>query len=609
MKRLILTFLIAVNLTGALAQVPPDMEIITRALQFTLAPEGMTRYDTVLLQINNRNADTEIQIPYSRGDKVNIGNVWIEDTAGNIIRSTKRNDIKDRSSISSMAMYEDNFEKYFDLKHNVFPYRIYYTTRIQYARSLNIIEIDHSWSKIAIRDAKVIVEVPFQDSIWTQYRNIGEPDIAVLKRYKRYTWQYCYKPPLSWENNNVKSDLKAPCIKVAPLHFKYGEKGSFASWQSFGNWVFRLNQNRDKLTSQECRKIDNMLQNIEDDSEKAKILYRYLQDNTRYINVSIELGGLQTHPASYVCEHKYGDCKALTNYMQSMLKYAGIPSFYTLIDASPRVPEIDINFPSQVFNHAILTLPLNNDTVFLECTAKNIPFGYVGTNIQGRKALLVDKEKSRLIKTPSLQPEEVYCTRKITVNPSASEILLQETQRGYNFELYTYLENEVSGNEVAGIIRNYIFPGKAELQDYVFISNDREEAEISLKASFNAPNIEREYGDNLILPPFPISITNYEAPKARNTGVQIDYPEFHSDTIIYYIPGNKIFTLPDKVTEESSFGTYNQRFELLEENQLVCYKTLLLYAGQYTLEQYNDFYRFISLARANENKHIHINRR
>ena len=78
MKRLILTFLIAVNLTGALAQVPPDMEIITRALQFTLAPEGMTRYDTVLLQINNRNADTEIQIPYSRGDKVNIGNVWIE---------------------------------------------------------------------------------------------------------------------------------------------------------------------------------------------------------------------------------------------------------------------------------------------------------------------------------------------------------------------------------------------------------------------------------------------------------------------------------------------------------------------------------------------------
>ncbi len=133
MKRLILTLLIAINVTGALAQVPPDMEIITRTLHFSLAPEGMTRNDTVLLQINNRNATTEIRIPYSRGDKVNIGNAWIEDITGNIIRTTKRNDIKDRSSISSMAMYEDNFEKYFDLKHNVYPYRVYYTARIQYA--------------------------------------------------------------------------------------------------------------------------------------------------------------------------------------------------------------------------------------------------------------------------------------------------------------------------------------------------------------------------------------------------------------------------------------------------------------------------------------------
>lgn len=584
---------------------PSSSEVINRTSHFMLNSNGMVQADTVMIQINDRHADTEILIPYSKGDKVNVDNVWIEYPAGNIIRKLKKNEIKDRSFISSISLYEDDFVKYFDLKHDQYPYRIYYTSRINYAKSLNIIDIDHSRGKTPVRSATLIVEVPLGDSIRYRYKNAGTLQIDTQERYKKYSWKYGYTPPFSIEIYGLDEDLKAPSIHIVPLHFKYGESGSFASWQSFGNWVFRLNKNKDKLTAQEQQRVDNLLRVAGNKRQKVEILYRYLQDYTRYINVSIKLGGLQTYPASYVCENKYGDCKALTNYLQSMLKYAGIKSYYTLIKAGTKIPDLEVDFPSQAFNHAILTVPLEEDTVFLECTDKNIPFGYMGTFTQGRQALLIDEDESRLIQVPALQPEEVLCSRTINIKPDVQEIHLSEVQRGYRYEFFNYAAKELGKDKVEETIRNHIFSGKAELIDYHLNPANGQSAEISLAARFKIDNIYKEYGKNIILPPFPIGVKNFETPDQRTIGVQLDYPEFYKDTVIYDIAGKQISTIPEKVSIETDFGNYEIYFEL-KGNTLVCCKSFFLYAGKYPFERYDEFFRFIQMVKNNETKNIHI---
>lgn len=565
----------------------------------------MVQIDTVLMQINDRSADTEILIPYSKGDRVNVEKVWIEDQHGNIIRNLKKNEIKDRSYISSISLYEDDFVKYFDLKHDKYPYRIYYISRISYAKSLNIIDIDHARAKTPVRSGILIVEVPQNDSIKYKYKNVESPDISIQNRFRKYIWKYSHTPPSSIESYSWDKDLTSPSIHIVPLNFKYGENGSFESWQTFGNWIFRLNKNKDKLTPEEIKIVDSMLRNIDSKKQKVETLYRYLQDYTRYINVSIKLGGLQTYPASYVCNYKYGDCKALSNYLQSLLKYAGIESYYTLIEAGTKVPELDIDFPSQAFNHVILTVPLEKDTIFLECTNKNIPLGYMGTFTQGRKALLVNENNSCLIDIPSLQPEEILCSRTIRIKPEVQEIHLQEVQRGHKYEFFNYAVKELGKDKVDEIIRSYIFPGKAELVNYQLSPNDRQTPEIDLEARFKSENLYREYGKNIILPPFPTGIKNFENPDERKTGIQIDYPEFYKDTVYYEIPGKQISSLPEGISIDTEFGQYEISFDHID-NTLICYKSFLLYAGKYPLERYEEFFRFIQTMKNSETKNIHI---
>ncbi|MBK6985451.1 MAG: hypothetical protein IPH32_12180 [Bacteroidetes bacterium] len=70
-----------------------------------------------------------------------------------------------------------------------------------------------------------------------------------------------------------------------------------------------------------------------------------------------------------------------------------------LISAGANEEEIDPTFPSMRFNHAINCVPLNNDTVWLECTSQIQSLGFQGSFTGNRKALLVLPNGGALVNT------------------------------------------------------------------------------------------------------------------------------------------------------------------------------------------------------------------
>ena len=566
--------------------------------------------DTLSVKINTRKGETacSFAIPYSKMDKIVIENAYIADIFGKVVRKLKNSEITTQSYIGNSAFYQDTYLKRFELKHNIYPYTINVCYKITYNdffaidnwRAISDIWEYNNIVNQSVKSAKLVVDIPNNYEIKYSCKNIDEPKIENKLDRKFLTWQTAYQKQ-KWENYAPYSALKIPQVMIAPLNFKYGAKGSWQSWESFAEWVNLLNKNTRSLPIAEKQNIDKLLLNTTDTRQKIEILYKYLQKNTRYVNVSLNIGGLKSHTAEYVSLNKYGDCKALSTYMLAMLNYAGIPAHYTLIYSDDNIRDIDFDFPFQVFNHVIVCVPLANDTLFLDCTEKNIPFGYVGAFIQNRPAL-VCSDKPFFAQTSKLTEKDVECLMNAEVNSNSISVKL--TQRGDDYSLFSFIENNLSKTTMEKYMQR-IFSGAFQLENYKVQKSDLPEIFIDLQLKNN--NLQKIYGNDIFINPFARDIfSDLEKPAERKQEFRLDFPLSYSDTIIYNLPQNldiKEFSRTEQ--ENSKFGKYFYNF-VVANNQLIVIKQRTIYSGKYDLEQYADFYAFIEKLNKIEQQDVHL---
>lgn len=579
-------------------------EIIDSDSYYVIKRNKLIEKSSTLIQVNNRlgTQNAQIALFYSKGEKLKIRKAQIEDLNGNIIRELNKREIQDESASLHSTLYSDYFVKHFKLIHNTYPYRVRYEYEHEQSKFVNIADINCAYNKMPLKKATITVETPIDYEIKYSQEYIEEPKIEITDdNTKMYTWQYSYDSNIDTDIQTNYNLMPTPRLTVVPVSFKYGVAGGMDNWIDFGNWIFTLNKGRDILPESEKRKVDQLLDGISENYEKIKILYNYMQDNTRYVNISMNIGGLQTYPAEYVCINRYGDCKALTNYMQSLLKYKGIESYYTLINANRAIRDVKEDFASQVFNHVILTVPLSKDTLYLECTSKNIAFGYIPTSIQNRQALLIDENNSHLIRLPKLTVNDVVDEREIEVNNR--NVKIYSTLRGYSYELYGFIKDDLNKNEADKFISNHILYQPHTLLEYKFDTKDRNQSKILLSADLEIQNMVKKYGKNAIIQPFYWLLPNYEIPENRKHGLQLDYPTHRVDKIIYNLSNINFEKTPKDILIETDFGTYSIKYTQIE-GKLVVYKSLIVKSGRYTLDQYPDFYKFITNVKYNEQKNI-----
>ncbi len=607
-----LYFLILILLSIANAIYSADSEVVKYASLRKIDGDNLVRIDSFEIQINNRKGEAiagNIRINYTKKEKINLGDVWLQDMKGNIIRKLGKSEIKDHHAISNYSLYEDDFVKEMEIRHNAYPYKICYSYKIVASDFLYVANwIPYLKSDLPVKSASLTVEIPVDYLVKKKEENITAPEIQSTDKTITYTWNTSYDAKKR-ETNAPLSELNIPHVIVEPLHFKYGIKGSWESWQSFGEWVSGLNEKGKTLPLAEQEKVKELVKNIADPKEKVNILYRYLQQNTRYINVKIDVGGFKSYPAEYVATNKYGDCKALSNYMLTLLDCAGIKSYYTLIKSGDEIEEIDKNFPSQAFNHVIVTVPLAKDTIFLECTSKNFPCGYLGTFTQGRDAFIVDGENSRFVKTPELKTSDVISSTTITIPFLLSyvDVNAKIKQRGEQYELFTYLSTELNKERTERYIHKNIYAGSFDLQDFSFKNENLGQPEITLFLQMKMMNNCKVYGNNYVLSTFSQNLPEIESPENRTQAIQFDYPIVYQDTITYKFSSDMLWKkVPENVYIKSDFGEYAVSYNY-SNTKFSIIKNIVIFRGRYEAgRQYNDFYKYLSAVKSNEQKNIYL---
>lgn len=588
-----------------------NAEVIKYTTTCVVEKDKLTQTDFVTIQVNNRAGDeyAEIEIPYSKNERVSDIAAWIETPDGTRVRELKKSEMVDKSAISDISLFEDNYKKCFQLKHNSYPYIVTYTYKTTIKNFIELADwkpvLHHD---IPTRSAKLKVILPKGYAFNKFVHRIPDCRIDSSGVSVVLECNASYDRQIQKELFSQPAD-EYPSIIVAPLNFQYGVEGSTKDWASFGNWQYRLIQGLDVLPDEEKATVTALINGITDKREIVKTLYHYLQDHTRYINVTIGIGGYKPYPASYVAQNKYGDCKALTNYMKALLSYVGIASCYTLVYADEQPRNLVREYSGSQFNHAVLAVPLGKDTIWLDNTSKTNPFGYMGVFTQNREALLIDKDQSRLVRIPAMTKEECRVAYKIQFDCNASgnaNTWVNISFRGEDFEQFNGLHASYTEDEKDRWVRDYMPFNNYEVVNWELLKHDRDSTNIDLQAKLNLYKFLKPLGNELYFSLYPVRMPFFTVPAARKLPMAMPYPFFHSDSLIYSFPkGYEVKTIQDAVSLTSRFGTYTLSMKIVDGKLLVV-KQMVLFAGNYSLEQYAQFYAFIQSVKEKDRQNIII---
>lgn len=430
--------------------------------------------------LNSRAYDlTELRVWYDDDlRKLTDFKPCINDIYGEKIKCLWKKDIKDYPAYDGVSFHQNTRFKYVDLHHHEYPYQIVYSYTVELNGLFNL----PSWyvqsrENVAVNKAEFSIAAPKDFDFRYTCSNIDlEPEILEDKGRVKYSWKVENLKPIEIEPMGPPVQDQLPILKIAPNEFTIsGYDGDASTWNSFGAFNHSLQEDLKTLPPETVQMAKEMVADIENPYEKIKTIYNYVQDNTRYVSIQLGIGGWQPFSPDYVDSNKFGDCKALSHYTHSLLKEVGIPSYYTLINAGARAKSVDPSFSGNQFNHAILSVPVENDTLFLECTSQTSPVNYLGSFTDDRYACIVKPNGGELIKTPAYTKENNYINQESRMQLDDNGNALVQTKMLFVGEKQSYYRNLANytskEDQRKKLIESFDIPS-FELKEYAFTKND-----------------------------------------------------------------------------------------------------------------------------------------
>lgn len=403
------------------------------------------------------------------------------------------------------------------------------------------------------------------------------------------TWQVTKIPAVKRSYASPTWNELTPCVYFAPSQFEFeGYKGNGSTWEELGKFQIELNKGRDVLPPGDVQKVKNIISGIDSEQEKVKLLYEYLQKNTRYISIQLGIGGLQPFEAGFVAQKGYGDCKALSNYMYSLLKAAGIRSYYTWVRAGegPDDHYLIEDFPSDQFNHIILCVPLSKDTLWLECTNQDVPAGYMGRFTGNRKALLITEEGGKLVSTPRYALKENFQLRTVTATLSADgnlEMNVETKYGGIQQDQLTMMIHSLSREKVQRMLQEGFQLSTYHVNDFKYDAIKAVLPQLNEHLSISVSGYATVSGKRLFITPNVLNRSAHHMEAEEDRQFEFVFGEEWRDEDHYEIvlpDGYEPEALPRDVAIRTKFGSYTSQTSVAG-NKIVYHRVREQYAGHF----------------------------
>ncbi|HTF21344.1 MAG TPA: DUF3857 domain-containing transglutaminase family protein [Chryseolinea sp.] len=563
------------------------------------------------------NDQAEWQLNYDKLIKVRELRAAVYDVNGKLIKKVKSSDFRDASAFD--GLYSDNRAKYIDLTQSTFPYTVEFDYELEY-KFLFIIP-----TMTFVPDEKVSVQYAqfsliYADGLKPRYytQNVQQAPTegTTSDGLHQISWALKDIMPIAIEPYGIGFYQRVPRIMAAPTKFEFeGYVGTMDTWQGYGQWIASLNRDRQNLPEATKAKVREIASKHRTREEKVRALYTYLQNRTRYVSIQLGIGGFQPFDATVVDQNGYGDCKALSNYMQALLNAVEIKSYYVLIMAGRNVAQLITDFPSSQFNHAVVAVPNGADTLWLECTSQTNPFGYSGNFTGNRKALLITDDGAQVVQTARYneRTNTQVTTAAVVLQPNGNATAsvttkyhgLQYENEGLNF----HLDNQY--DEQKKWIQNNTDIPTFDIKAFSMSDHKDRIPTADVKLDLVLNRYASVSGKRLFMTPNLMNRSTYipERMTDRKSMVITRTAYTDIDTIQYSLPEN-IYPefIPEPIVHKSRFGEYESSVKL-EAGRLLYIRKIVMHRGEFPAETYSELVDFMkNLNRADNMKMVFLNK-
>lgn len=544
-------------------------------------------------RIENEKALSFAHFSYATGRDVTLSSFSgiVTDASGKQIRRIKRNELTETQYNQDLA--NDTWHTFFAYTPIAYPFTISYEWEIKQKGGLpnypmfapqsnyhlaveNAVYQLRTSTRYPCRITPINIQPSDSSSCYSQQSDTtANGDIC-------HTLQLRQLPAIGKLSQDLPFDQQAPMVYLTPCSFNYaGTSCDLTSWQTFGLWVNGLLDKRNQLSAPLIEKIHALTDTCTTQRSRVEVLYRYLRETTRYVSIQLGIGGWQPFPAKYVYEKGIGDCKALSNYMCSMLQEAGVPADYVLISTDDARLLPDVPNMAQL-NHVIVRVPLEQDTLWIEATNPRYPLGYVHSDIAGHDAILISERGGEMITLPTYADSLSLQRSNVTLRLSPSgEAAVRLEQRSD----YVQYENKLAMLSWESRRRQDYLQEFFLLPRLTADSIDirEEDASLLLTLTGRSASYASKSGQRLFIPVNPIHSNKYRVLSQPDHPIYIENGWCDEDSITIHLPeGATVESMPSSFSIEMPCARFSTQIESHPEAGIIVVRQrMLLRRGTY----------------------------
>ncbi|MCP9198498.1 DUF3857 domain-containing protein [Gramella sp. GC03-9] len=541
---------------------------------------------------------------YDESSKINEQEAIIYDSRGEEVDKIKSRDFKDQSNFDSFILFSDNRVSYLNYTPRQYPYTVAYTSEVETNNSVFLPDwFPMEGYDVSVEKSSYRLLNPGNIPLRSIERNFQGFEIANNNTKHELEYHLTNAPAVEYEilSPSLKSFVPRLLVALDKFHLE-GVDGVASNWEEMGKWMYdELVAEHDQIPAATIQKVTNLTSDASTIEEKARRIYQYVQDNTRYIAVMYGIGGWEPALAADVDRLGYGDCKALTNYTMALLKSQGIESYYSVVYGGEK-RNIDPEFTKMQGNHVILNIPNEKGEDFwLECTSQEDPFNYLGDFTDDRYVLRVKPDGGELVKTRRYSEDDNLQKTKCEIeldgdgNFTAS---LERSSFGVPYGEVYRLESKTEKDR-----KEYYLDEWSRFQNITFskidFENRRDTIEFRESIDFSGARLATKAGKRLLLPLSFIQQEQVSLGKNedRKRPVKLLRGRSYEDDFVFMLPeGFQIETLPENKILLTEYGQMSIEISSSENDgkeSIHVKRKMKIREGEWEAEKYPDFRKFI----------------